>query len=320
VDFVIVDEVSMLDTLLFYHLLKAVPPEAHVLLVGDADQLPSVGPGNVLRDLISSETIPTVTLTELFRQARGSQIVLAAHSVNHGIMPSIPNHPDSDLFFITTDEPEHMVRVIELLLSERIPRRFGLDPVEDVQVISPMHAGVTGVTSLNERLQVLLNPRSASAPELRRGDRTYRLGDKVMQIRNNYDKDVYNGDVGRIVDVDPDEGGIMVAFPSPGGDLEIPYESAAVDQLVLAYAVSVHKAQGGEFPAVVMPLTTAHHMLLQRNLLYTAITRARLLCVLVGTEKALAVAVKSDHRQRRNTGLARRLQSSDFGAHQLELV
>ncbi|MDQ2741069.1 MAG: ATP-binding domain-containing protein, partial [Chloroflexota bacterium] len=204
-------------------------------------------------------------------------------------------------------------------LGERIPFRYGLDPVDDVQVISPMHAGPVGVTALNHALQALLNPPT-TGNELRRGEYTLRLGDKVMQIRNNYDKDVYNGDVGKVMGVEPAEQRVVVAFPGPAGVAEVEYEKADVDQLVLAYAVSVHKAQGSEFPALVMPLVTQHHIMLQRNLLYTAITRARQLCVLVGSQKALAIAVHADHRQRRNTALARRLNvPSGPDALQLEL-
>lgn len=319
-DFVIVDEVSMIDILLFYHLLKAVPPEAHLLLVGDADQLPAVGPGNVLRDLITSEEVATVTLTDLFRQARGSQIVLAAHEVNHGSVPQIDNQPDHDLFFVRADTEEGVVDAIKRLMRERIPRRFKLDPVDDVQVISPMHAGPAGVTALNAELQSLLNPPRPGLPELVRGNRAFRLGDKVMQIRNNYEKDVYNGDVGRISSVDVEEARVAVAFGAEEGGSTVAYESADLEQLVLAYAVSVHKAQGSEFPCIVMPLVTRHFMLLQRNLLYTAITRARQLCVLVGSQKALAVAVNTDHRERRNTRLAARLRRDPrFEDLQMEL-
>lgn len=319
-DFVIVDEVSMLDILLFYHLLKAIPPESHLLLVGDADQLPAVGPGNVLRDLIASEVIPTVRLTDLFRQAQGSHIVLAAHAVNHGQVPEMANAPDHDLFFVRSDDETQVVEGIKRLVGERIPQRFAFDPIDDVQVISPMHAGPAGVTALNTALQALLNPPRPGLPEIQRGDRLVRVGDKVMHIRNNYEKDVYNGDVGKVVAVQPDASSLTVAFSTGTDTVEVEYEAADLDELVLAYAVSVHKAQGSEFPCVVMPLVTRHFMLLQRNLLYTAITRARQLCVLVGSPRALAVAVSTDHRERRNTQLARRIQQRDAEALQLELV
>lgn len=320
VDFVIVDEVSMLDILLFYHLLKAVPPESHLVLVGDADQLPAVGPGNVLRDLIASETIPTITLTDLFRQARGSQIVLAAHQVNRGEEPAISNDADHDLFFVQADSDERVVEAIKVLLHQRIPTRFGLDPVDDVQVIAPMHNGLAGVISLNTEIQALLNSPRPGAAELSRGNRVFRVGDKVMQIRNNYDKDVYNGDLGRIAAVSADEGTVSVAFSGGDDPFPIEYSASDLDELVLAYAVSVHKAQGSEFPCVVMPLVTRHFMLLQRNLLYTAITRARRLCVLVGSRKALAIAAATDHGDRRHTALADRLVGRMPEPEQVELL
>ena len=319
-DFIIVDEVSMLDILLCYHLLKAIPADSHLLLVGDVDQLPAVGPGNVLRDLIASESIATVTLTDLFRQALGSQIVLAAHSVNHGQVPEIENASGHDLFFIRQEDEARVVDTVKRLLVERIPFRFGLDPVDDVQVISPMHNGPAGVTALNQELQALLNPARPSSPGLQRAGRTLREGDKVMQIRNNYEKEVYNGDVGKIVAIDQDQQSLEVAFPTGSGTTEVVYETSDLDELVLAYATSVHKAQGSEYPCVVMPLVTGHFMLLQRNLLYTALTRARQLCVLVGSPKALAVAVHTDHRVRRNTHLARRIQDPNSDSIQLELV
>jgi exodeoxyribonuclease V alpha subunit len=319
VDFVIVDEVSMLDILLFYHLLKAIPSESHLVLVGDADQLPAVGPGNVLRDLIASETIPTVTLTDLFRQARGSQIVLAAHQVNRGEEPAIGNGPEHDLFFIDADPDERVVEAIKLLLRERIPGRFGLDPVDDVQVIAPMHNGVAGVTALNSEIQTLLNPPRPGILEINRGNRIFRVGDKVMQIRNNYDKDVYNGDLGRVTSVSVEDGTMGVNFTDGDVSRPVEYSASELDELVLAYAVSVHKAQGSEFPCVVMPLVTRHFMLLQRNLLYTAITRARQLCVLVGSRKALAIAAATDHGDRRNTALAERLVGRLPEAEQAEL-
>lgn len=305
-DFIIVDEVSMLDTLLFYHLLKAIPPESHLLLVGDVDQLPAVGPGNVLRDLIDSGAIPTITLTQLFRQAEGSQVVVAAHAINHGQMPEIHNAAEDDLYFIPTSTDQRALDAIKLLLRERIPQRFGLDPVEDVQVITPMHRGLIGVSHLNEELQSLLNPFHGELG-LTRGDRTLHLGDKVMQIRNNYDKEVYNGDMGRITRVASDRSSLTVAFPAAAGAVEVEYEAGETEELVLAYAVSVHKSQGSEFPAVIMPLATQHFLLLQRNLLYTAVTRARQLCVLVGSTRALQLAVETDRNRRRNTGLAARL-------------
>lgn len=319
-DFVVVDEVSMLDLLLFYHLLKALPPESHLLLVGDADQLPSVGPGNVLRDLLASQCIPTVTLVDLFRQARGSRIVLAAHAINHGETPDLKNATDSDFYFTPAGSEDSVLEAIKKLVGERIPKRFGMDPIDDVQVISPMHAGPAGVVSLNGELQALLNPSRSGTPELRRGDRSYRVGDKVMQIRNNYDKDVYNGDIGRIVAAKNDEGNLVVAFPAPGGPVEVEYESGDLDELVLAYAVSVHKAQGSEFPCIVMPIVPRHAVLLQRNLVYTAITRARQLCILVGSQQCLTRAAQTQHRQRRYSALVERITGLLQNSVQPELV
>lgn len=318
-DFVIIDEVSMLDILLFYHLLKAIPPESHVLFVGDADQLPAVGPGSVLRDLITSSAVPTVILTQLFRQARGSQIILAAHAVHAGNSPVLADTSDQDFFFVETRSDETALATILKLIHERIPVKFGLDPVDDVQVMAPMHAGPVGVHNLNLELQRLLNPADTSRPELTRGTRTFRAGDKVMQIRNNYVRDVYNGDVGRITSVRKSDGEITVSFGNGSAAVEVDYDSMSIDELVLAYAISVHKSQGSEFPCVVMPVVNRHYIMLQRHLLYTAITRAKLLCVLVGTSRALSVAVRTDHRDRRNTRLAERVRAHS-PALQTELV
>jgi exodeoxyribonuclease V alpha subunit len=309
-DFIIVDEVSMLDTVLFYHLLKGIAAESHLLLVGDADQLPSVGAGNVLQDLLDSEIIPSVRLTELFRQAKGSQIVLAAHAVNRGEVPEIGNSIEHDLFFVEAPNEASVVTVIKRLVEERIPDRFGLDPTDDVQVMSPMHNGQAGVSALNLELQSLLNPQKAGAVQVARGSKTFRLGDKVMQIRNNYDKDVYNGDVGKVVKLEEEGSSLVVAFPTGAATIEVEYEGKDLDELVLAYATSVHKSQGSEYPCIVMPLVRRHSILLQRNLLYTAITRARQLCVLVGSREAFEFAVKTDHRQRRTTNLARRVREA----------
>ena len=307
-DFVVVDEVSMLDILLFYHLLKAVAAEAHLLLVGDADQLPAVGPGRVLGDLIASEAIPTTTLTELFRQARGSHIVLAAHAVNRGEIPEAANHPSGDFFFVATETPEATLSAMKRLIAERIPAAFGFDPVDDVQVVAPMHNGPVGVISLNRELQELLNPAANGHEEIAHGGRIFRRGDKVMQVRNNYERDVYNGDVGRVLRVSPGESTLQVTFPAFGGPIEVEYGTSELDELTLAYAASVHKAQGSEFPCIIMPLVTSHYVLLRRNLLYTAITRARHLCVLVGSKKALGVAVAEQRVDTRNSGLADRLR------------
>jgi exodeoxyribonuclease V alpha subunit len=273
----------------------------------------------VLGDLIASEVIPTITLTELFRQASGSQIVLAAHAVNRGEVPEIENAPNHDLFFVRVVEDEKVVDAIKRLLLERIPPRFGLDPIDDVQVISPMYAGPAGVVNLNVELQAFLNPATGTKPELRRGDHLFRVGDKVMQIRNNYEKEVFNGDVGKVFEVNADEQRLVVSYPSPGQAVEIEYAAGDLDELVLAYAISVHKAQGSEFPGIIMPLVTRHYMMLRRNLLYTAISRAQHLCVLIGSTRALTTAVRDSHRPKRNTELARRVRHAET-SEQLELV
>ncbi|HLH63361.1 MAG TPA: AAA family ATPase [Ktedonobacteraceae bacterium] len=306
--FVIVDEVSMVDILLFYHLLKALPPTAHLLLVGDADQLPSVGPGNVLRDLLRSEAIPTIRLTDLFRQARQSQIVVNAHRINAGQVPSLKREPQSDFFFVPEEDPIRAQHLVLDFVQRRIPTHYHLNPMSDIQVLSPMYRGPLGVTSLNEELQAHLNPKALV--ELEWGGRVLRLGDKVMQVRNNYDKGVFNGDVGWIRSINKENSTIRVEFLEEAGPMLVEYEFHELDELLLAYAVTVHKSQGSEYPAIVLPLVNQHYMLLQRNLLYTAITRAKRLCVLVGQPRALEVAVKNNRVAQRNTALAERLMHS----------
>jgi len=303
--FVIVDEVSMIDILLFYHLLKALPPDAHLLLVGDADQLPSVGPGNVLRDLLRSDTIPSMVLTELFRQAQQSQIVVNAHRINAGQMPSLKREPKGDFFFVTEEDPIRAQHLVLDFVQRRIPTHYHLKPMTDIQVLSPMYRGPLGVTSLNEELQARLNPNAFVSVEW--SGRTLRLGDKVMQVRNNYDKGVFNGDVGWIRAIDKENSTIKVEFLEEAGPLLVSYDFNELDELVLAYAVTVHKSQGSEYPAIVLTLVSQHYMLLQRNLLYTAITRAKRLCVVIGQPRALEVAVRNNRVSLRNTGLAERL-------------
>ena len=305
--FVIVDEFSMVDILLFYHLLKALPREAHLLLVGDADQLPSVGPGNVLRDLLRSEAIPSIRLTELFRQAQQSKIVVNAHRINAGQLPFLKSESTSDFFFLKEDDPVRAQHLILDLVQHRLPAHYGLKPMTDIQVLAPMYKGATGVHMLNEELQARLNPRAFA--EIEWGGRVIRMGDKVMQIRNNYDKGVFNGDVGWVRSINKENSTLKVEFLEEAGPLLVSYEFHELDELILAYAVTVHKSQGSEYPAVVIPLTREHAMLLQRNLLYTAITRAKRLCVLVGQLRALEWAVKNDRVAHRNTGLAERLQA-----------
>ncbi len=300
-DLIIVDEASMVDILLLNHLLKAIPRESSLILVGDSDQLPSVGPGNVLRDLIESQMVHVVTLTEIFRQARESRIVVNAHQVRGGLFPEKKNDADSDFFFLQRDEPERALETILELCTRRLPQAFDFDPIADIQVISPMHKGIVGVGNLNNELQALLNPKGC---EINRWGRSYRLGDKVMQIRNNYDKDIYNGDCGRIVRIDLEQQELTIRFD----DREIPCDFTELDELIPAYAISVHKSQGSEYPAVIIPILTQHYILLQRNLLYTAITRGRKMVILVGSMKAIAMAVKNDRIAQRYTHLKERLR------------
>ncbi|MFP4347867.1 MAG: ATP-dependent RecD-like DNA helicase [Thermodesulfobacteriota bacterium] len=302
-DVLIVDEASMIDTVLMHHLLKAVPAVASLILVGDVNQLPSVGAGNVLEDIIASGAVPVAALTEIFRQARESRIIVNAHRINRGRMPVYDvNSPENDFFFIQKEEPEAVLDILLRLVGERIPRRFGYDPVDDVQVLTPMHKGRVGAGNLNAELQGALNPEGEAVV---RGHRTYRVGDKVMQIRNNYEKEVFNGDIGRIIRILADLQEVVIRYD--GRDLI--YEYSDLDEVVLAYAVSVHKAQGSEYPVVVMPVLIQHYMLLQRNLIYTAVTRGRELVVLVGTRKALAIAVKNDRTRQRYTRLRHRLNA-----------
>jgi exodeoxyribonuclease V alpha subunit len=308
-DMVIVDECSMLDVLLANHLLKAVPPEAHLLLVGDADQLPSVGPGRVLRDLLDSMAVPSVHLDVIFRQAEGSGIISNAHRINRGELPETRGL--DDFFFFPRPEPEACAALVAELVAERIPRRFGLDPRRDVQVLTPTHRGPAGVASLNALLQEALNPPRPGLAEQRVGATTFRVGDRVLQLRNNYDLDVYNGDIGEIVGIDPVEQTLTVRYDEAR---DVAYDFGGLDELMLAYAVSVHKAQGAEYPCVVLPLLTQHYMLLQRNLLYTAVTRAKRLVVLAGDRRALAMAVANSRVQARYTGLAARLRVERGGA------
>ncbi|MEP7285614.1 MAG: ATP-dependent RecD-like DNA helicase [Chloroflexota bacterium] len=301
VDILIIDEASMLDLLLFYNVLKALTPETHLMLVGDVDQLPSVGAGDVLRDVIRSEAAHITRLAVIFRQAGDSLIITNAHRINQGKMPELSNQ-GNDFFLFGEDDPDALTDLIVDVVQNRIPRKFGLDPIEDVQLLSPMYRGSAGVQVLNERLQAALNP-SGSKAERRIGGRVYRVGDKVMQTRNNYDKDVYNGDIGRIHSIDFAEQSIRVVIDGRFVD----YDWSEADELVHAFAVSVHRSQGSEYPAVVIPVVTQHYMMLQRNLLYTAITRAKKLVVLVGTKKAIGIAVSNDRVTRRYSGLAWRL-------------
>ncbi len=305
-DLIVVDEASMIDTHLLYYLLKAVPIHATVIFVGDVDQLPSVGAGNVLKDMIDSGRIMTVMLHEIFRQAQESSIIMNAHKVNTGAFPVFSSDRNNlqDFYFVQMDDPEKTVGLIVHMCKNRIPERFGFDPVEDIQVLTPMHRGIAGAVNLNAELQKELNP---STHQLTRGSITLKTGDKVMQIANNYDKDVYNGDIGKIISINPEDQEVTVSYEKR----PVAYEYAELDEIVLAYAVTVHKSQGSEYPAVVMPLLTQHYMLLQRNLLYTAITRGKKLVVIIGTKKALAIAIKNNKTQMRYTRLQYRLRNME---------
>jgi exodeoxyribonuclease V alpha subunit len=297
-DAVILDETSMVDVRLMYALVKAIPDAAALVLVGDVDQLPSVGPGQVLADLIASEAVPVVRLTEVFRQAAQSRIVTTAHRVNAGQVPDLrPPDGDSDFYFVPADDPETAAARIVEVVKTRIPRRFGLDPVRDVQVLCPMNRGGVGARSLNVDLQAALNPDGA--PTVERFGSKFAPGDKVMQIENDYDKEVYNGDLGYVTGIDTDTSELTADFEGRA----VVYGFGELDALVPAYAATIHKAQGSEYPAVVIPVTTQHYPMLQRNLLYTGITRAKRLLVIVGQKRAIGIAVKGTGGRKRWTRL-----------------
>jgi exodeoxyribonuclease V alpha subunit len=298
-DLLVVDEASMVDVMLMQALLKATPDKAALLIVGDIDQLPSVGPGQVLADVIASGAVPVVWLTEVFRQAAQSRIITSAHRINQGLMPDLsPPALGSDFYFVQADDPEAAVRLIVELVKTRIPKRFDLDPVRDVQVLCPMNRGGIGARSLNIELQTALNP--AGDRKVERFGWTFAQGDKVMQIENDYDKEVYNGDIGTVDDVDSSAGEIVVRFDGRS----ITYGFGELDMLVPAYAATIHKSQGSEYPAVVIPVLTQHYPMLQRNLLYTGVTRGKRLVVLVGQKKAVAIAVRNVSGRRRWSKLA----------------
>ena len=321
-DLVVVDEVSMVDIVLANQLFRAIPDHAALLLVGDVDQLPSVGPGSVLADVIGSERVPTVRLTEIFRQAESSRIVVNAHRINRGESPEYPraanrsegegggegaetapgNAAPSDFYVIPVRDAEEARDRLLQVVTERIPRRFGFDPMADLQVLTPGRRGGLGATALNAELQSLLNPGSPA--RVNRYGTTYARGDKVLQTVNDYQKEVFNGDIGRIVAVDPEEQTVTVDFEGR----PVPYEFSELDELSLAYAITVHKSQGSEFPAVVIPLTTQHYMLLERNLVYTGVTRGKRLVVLVAEPRALAIAVRRFESVQRRSRLAERLR------------
>ena len=304
---VIIDEASMVDLLLMYNLLKALPAGCRLIMVGDVDQLPAVGAGNVLRDLINSGNIPCFRLNYIFRQARESLIVVNAHRVNQGEMPYL-NVKNKDFFFMQEEDPEYAAQLVVELCQERLPNYGPYDPLLDLQVLTPMRKTAAGVERLNQLLQEALNPRTRDKLEAAGKGAVFRLGDKVMQIRNNYQKEVYNGDIGLITAIDREETEMVVTFRDLLQPRPVVYDFTELDELVLSYAVSVHKSQGSEYPVIIMPVLTQHYMLLQRNLLYTGITRARKLAVLVGSKKALAIAVRNNKAEERFTLLDQRLR------------
>ncbi len=330
-DVVIVDETSMVDLVLMNRLMQAIRPGTTLILIGDVDQLPSVGAGNVLKSLIESQRIPVIELTEIFRQAQESMIVMNAHRINKGDFPEITGDTDRNFFFIEEEDPEEIVELVCSLIADRLPQHYDYHPIDDIQLLCPMRRGVLGTENLNKRLQEVLNIEYAvlaSHPlEKRRfGERPhkqtsqssvqsgtaggFRVGDKVMQVRNNYDYDVFNGDIGRVVAIEHIEKKVRIQFP----DKQVAYDTADLGELVLAYATTIHKAQGSEYPAVVIPLHTQHYLMLQRNLLYTGITRAKERVVIVGTKQALGICIRNNQVMERNSYLAERLQESGDGS------
>ncbi len=314
-DLLVIDETSMVDVPLMRALLRALPDGAALILVGDVDQLPSVGPGQVLADIIASGAVPVVRLTEMFRQAAQSRIVANAHRINRGEMPDLAASEGADFYFVDAADPEDALKKLVAIVRERIPRRFGLDPVRDIQVLSPMNRGGLGARSLNVELQQALNP--PGEVRIERFGMILGPGDKVMQIENDYDKDVYNGDLGIIAGLDPDAGEVTVDFDGR----HVVYNQGELDELALAYATTIHKSQGSEYPAVVIPLATTHYPMLQRNLVYTGVTRGKRLVVLLGQRRALAIAVRGAHAKRRWSKLREWLASplsrtaGEGGAH-----
>lgn len=307
-DVVVVDEASMVDIWLAYHLCQALKDGTRVVFVGDADQLPSVGPGNLLRDLIATRVFPTVKLTQIFRQAATSGIVLNAHRVNRGQMPILTGDFD-DFIFIERENPEEVAcRVVDVCVEMRAQGQY--DVLNDVQVISPMKRGVAGVEELNRRLREALNPPSPGKAEVRRGAEVLRVGDRVIQVVNDYDKEVFNGDCGRITGIDSGTGRVEVAYPEGSGERLVGYDVTELDEIAPAFAVTVHKSQGNEFPAVVMPVVTQHYVMLQRNLLYTGMTRGKKLLIMVGSRKALAIAVRNDRVVQRFGKLRQRIAAN----------
>lgn len=300
-DVLIIDETSMIDIILMYNLLKAVSNDTVVILVGDVDQLPSVGPGNVLKDIIDSGAVTVVKLNRIFRQAMGSAIIMNAHKINHGEFPVLKGGKNSDFFFIEEEDPEKIVELVRQLCKERLPKYYGVDPVNQIQVLCPMLKGAVGAHNLNAVLQEALNPSDIS---VKYGGIFYKVNDKVMQIKNNYDKNVFNGDIGRITNIDREEKVVYIKFD----ENEVEYDVTELDEVALAYAITVHKSQGSEYSIVIAPFTMRHYMMLQRNLLYTCVTRAKKVIVLVGSKKALGYCIKNSKSIDRNTMLVLRLK------------
>jgi exodeoxyribonuclease V alpha subunit len=305
VDAVIVDEVSMVDLPLFEHLVRALPEHCRLILVGDVDQLPSVGPGAVLHDVISSDVVPVTALTQIYRQAEGSLIIENAHRILRGQMPIVPesNEELTDFYWIERQTPEAILDAIGKVLTQRIPSAFQMDPVRDVQVVTPMHRGPLGTEALNVMIKNLLNPADGNTAG------RFTPGDKVMQLRNNYEKEVFNGDVGFVEKTSADGKLVIVRFDEPHARLVV-YEAAALEELTMAWATSIHKSQGSEYPAIIIPLHTQHYMMLRRNLIYTAVTRGRRLVVMVGTRKALNMALRASTVVQRYGQLADRLREA----------
>ena len=301
-DVLIVDECSMIDIMLMYNLLKAVPDDMTLILVGDVDQLPSVGAGNVLSDIIASGCIPVVKLERIFRQAQGSRIIMNAHRINKGQAIDMRGGREADFFFAAQETPEAAADLIVKYVTENLPRYYRADPIRDIQVLTPMQRGVVGAVNLNQRLQEALNKTRIF---LRRGGTEYRLHDKVMQIRNDYNREVYNGDIGFISSVNMEDRELNVNFEGR----EVTYDATELDELVLAYACTIHKSQGSEYPIVVMPFMMTHYIMLQRNLLYTGVTRAKKILVLVGEKKAVSYAIRNNKAVTRNTRLKERIRN-----------
>lgn len=302
-DLLIADETSMIDVPLFSKLLRALPPHAHLILVGDVDQLPSVGPGLALADIIRSRIVPVIRLTEIFRQAAQSAIISNAHRINDGHLPEVGAETDSDFFFIERDEPESIQSTVIELVKTRIPKKLHLHPIRDIQVLCPMNRGSLGAREMNRLLQDSLNPKRHDEPAVEKFGTHFRIRDKVIQNRNNYDKDVFNGDIGQITKIDPDERELTVLFDAR----DVVYDFNELDEISLAYAITIHKSQGSEFPAVVIPLAMQHFLLLQRNLIYTALTRGKQFVVLTGEKKALSLAVRNHRANNRHSALYERL-------------